>query len=60
MQTETDKAAPEQEGRFHRYVGSTIPWYVHVIWVLFWCFAVYYVVQYLLPMLQSEIASPPP
>lgn len=47
------------EHRFHRYSGSRIPWYVRLIWLLFWCFAIYYVISYLLPAVQTEMTSPP-
>jgi hypothetical protein len=49
----------EHEHRYHSYVGSRIPWYVRLIWVLFWAFAAYYVIAYLFPALQAEIGNPP-
>lgn len=56
---EVANATAEEENRFHYYVGSQIPWYVHLIWVLFWTFSVYYAVSNLLPSLQTELLSPP-
>lgn len=50
---------PEMEGRWHTYVGNRIPWYVRLIWLGFWVFAVYYTITYLFPALQVEIVSPP-
>lgn len=50
---------PVAEGRYHNYRTNQIPWAVHVIWILFWIGAVYYIVQYLLPALRVEIVSPP-
>ncbi len=50
---------PEDEGRWHTYVGNRIPWYVRLIWLGFWVLAVYYTISYLFPALQIEIASPP-
>lgn len=47
------------ENRFHTYVGNRIPWYVRLIWLCFWVFAVYYVITYLFPDLQTEILNPP-
>jgi hypothetical protein len=47
------------EHRFHHYTGNRIPWYVRLIWVLFWIFAVYYTLQYLFPALRLELTSPP-
>jgi hypothetical protein len=50
---------PEMESRWHTYVGNRIPWYVRLIWLGFWVFAVYYTIRYLFPALQVEIVSPP-
>jgi hypothetical protein len=47
----------EGEHRFHTYVGTRIPWYVRLIWLGFWIFAVYYTVTYLFPDLQLELKS---
>ena len=46
------------ENRFHTYVGNRIPWYVRLIWVLFWIFAIYYVTAYLFPDLQTSVFKP--
>jgi hypothetical protein len=54
-----DPRSPEAEGRFHTYVGTHIPWYVRLIWIGFWIFAIYYVITYLVPELQTEIINPP-
>jgi hypothetical protein len=48
-----------EEGQILRYVGSKIPWFVHLLWVVFWCFAAWYVIGFLLPALRSELSSPP-
>ena len=45
----------EVENRFHTYVGNRIPWYVRLIWLCFWVFAVYYVITYLFPDLQTTV-----
>ncbi len=47
------------EHRWHSYVGNRIPWYVRMIWLLFWVYAIYYTITYLFPALQIEIVSPP-
>jgi len=47
------------EHRWHSYVGNRIPWYVRLIWLGFWAFAVYYTITYLFRALQVEIVSPP-
>jgi hypothetical protein len=49
----------ELENHWHSYVGNRIPWYVRMIWLCFWVFAVYYTITYLFPALQVEIVSPP-
>ena len=54
---------PEQtsaavESRFHTYVGNRIPWYVRLLWLCFWVVAVYYVITYLFPDLQTAIFNP--
>ena len=48
-----------EEGRRHTYAGTRIPWYVRLLWVAFWIFAITYVIHYLLPALQLELTSPP-
>ena len=55
----SDPGSPQAEGRFHTYVGNRIPWYVRFIWLLFWIFAVYYVIRYLFPDLQNEFVNLP-
>lgn len=50
---------PEQDLRYHTYVSHVIPWYVRLIWLLFWIFAIGYVVSYFLPALQTELLTPP-
>lgn len=51
--------SPETEQQHLRYAGNAIPWYVHLMWILFWCFAAYYVIKYLFPALRLELLSPP-
>jgi hypothetical protein len=47
-----------EEHQHHRYVGSRIPWYVRMVWILFWIFAVYYTIQYLFPDLRANLLTP--
>ncbi|RLS81012.1 MAG: hypothetical protein DWI02_04480 [Planctomycetota bacterium] len=54
-----ETGTPEQESRFHTYSSHVIPWYVRFIWLLFWIFAIGYVVSYFLPAFQSELLTPP-
>jgi hypothetical protein len=49
----------EAEHRFHDYVGNAIPWYVRVIWIGFWIFAVTYTIRFLLPAMQIELIQRP-
>jgi hypothetical protein len=61
---ESQPSKPEQapaaaENRFHTYVGNRIPWYVRLMWLCFWIFAVVYVIRYLFPDLQTAIFNPP-
>lgn len=48
----------KEEHRFHYYTGNAIPWYVRLIWVLFWCFIIYYGIRYFLPDMQTEVLTP--
>lgn len=57
--SQTDRTSVENEGKFHHYVGNHIPWYIHILWILFWGFVAYYLVQYLIPMIQLEMQSAP-
>ncbi len=57
--TDVPEKTAEEEHRFHQYTGNAIPWYVRLIWVLFWCFIVYYGISYFPPYMQSEVLSPP-
>jgi hypothetical protein len=50
-----EHTSPEVETQHHRYVSNVIPWYVRLIWVLFWIFVVYYGIKYFLPAIQEEL-----
>jgi hypothetical protein len=58
MSTHSDSGAPEKESQFHTYSSHIIPWYVRLIWVIFWIFAITYVVQNFLPAIQRELLTP--
>lgn len=58
-ETPFDATDAATEDRWHTYVGNRIPWYVRLIWLGFWAFAIYYTITYLFRALQVEIASPP-
>ncbi len=51
--------SPHSEHRFHHYSGNDIPWYVRVIWIGFWIFAVVYTIRFLLPAMQVELLERP-
>lgn len=59
MSSTPDPSTPEQESRFHTYASHVIPWYVRLIWVLFWIFAIGYVIKNFLPAIQTELLTPP-
>lgn len=54
-----EQTSAEQEHAWHFYRGNAIPWYVRMIWIGFWIFAIWYVIQHLFPALQIELISPP-
>jgi hypothetical protein len=54
-----ESGTPDQELRYHTYAGHVIPWYVRLIWVVFWIFAIGYVIKYFLPAIQTELLTPP-
>ena len=56
---EVENTSPEVEGQHHAYEGSAIPWYVRLIWLGYWLFAIYYVIQYLFPAVQLEFFQRP-
>ena len=57
MPDSTQPGTPEAEHRHHDYLGNAIPWYVRVIWIGFWVFAVTYTI--LLPAMQVELIQRP-
>jgi hypothetical protein len=59
MSSTHESGTPEQESRFHTYAGNVIPWYVRLIWLAFWIFAIGYVISNFLPAIQSELLAPP-
>ncbi len=54
-----DNDPADVENQFHHYTGNRIPWYVRLLWILFWIFAVYYTLTYLFPALRIELTTPP-
>ena len=54
-----DRTSAEEEHTYHHYTGNAIPWFVRGVWIVFWCFAISYVLVWLIPSLQSELLTPP-
>jgi len=48
-----------EENQNHTYVGHVIPWYVRLIWILFWIFTIAYSIKYFLPAIQTELLQAP-
>lgn len=59
MSPYSESGTPEQELKHHTYVSHTIPWYVRLMWLVFWIFAIGYVVVNFLPAIQTELLTPP-
>lgn len=51
----SEPTTPQNDQRFHDYVGNDIPWYVRAIWIGFWIFAVAYTILFLFPALRVEL-----
>ena len=43
------------DDRFHNYTSNDIPWYVRLIWLGFWIFAIVYTIRFLFPAVQTEL-----
>lgn len=54
-----EPGTPKKEHQFHTYSSSVIPWYVRLIWLIFWIFAAAYVIKNILPAIQTELLTPP-
>jgi len=54
-----DTSTPDQDGRQLTYLSNTIPWFVRLMWVVFWIFAVAYAIACFLPAIQKELVTPP-
>jgi hypothetical protein len=60
--TDNDPTTPpslDHERKCHNYLGNSIPWFVRLIWVGFWCFVIYYTLKYLIPDLQLSLFPRP-
>lgn len=53
--SETEKTTIQTDDQFHHYTGNRIPWFVRLIWLGFWIFAITYTILFLFPALQTEL-----
>lgn len=53
--SDADRTEIREDSRFHDYRGNAIPWYVRLMWIGFWVFAVAYAIQFLFPSLREEL-----
>ena len=57
--TNPEDSSAEREHQFHHYTGNRIPWYVRLIWLGFWIFAIVYTIRFLFPAIRTEIFQLP-
>jgi hypothetical protein len=53
--TSESRQSAEREHQYHHYTGNRIPWYVRLMWLFFWAFAIVYTLRFVFPMLEAEI-----
>ena len=49
--SDIESSGAQAEHRNHRYSSNRIPFYVRLVWIGFWSFAIYYTLTYLIPAL---------
>jgi hypothetical protein len=59
MPLTTESPTAEHEGRQLTYVSNVIPWFIRLMWLAFWIFAIAYSVKFFLPAIQKELVTPP-
>lgn len=47
------------ESRHLTYTSNVIPWFIRLMWVVFWIFAIGYAISFFLPAIQRELVTPP-
>jgi len=52
---EVDTTPIDVDEKYHHYTGNRIPWYVRLIWIGFWVFAIAYTIQFMFPAIQDEL-----
>ena len=50
-----ERTAIEVDDTYHAYTGNRIPWYVRLMWIGFWAFAIVYTIRFLFPAVQQEL-----
>lgn len=53
--SEPDTTSAEVEHQYHHYTGNRIPWYVRLMWLFFWIFAIAYTIRFLFPAIRLEL-----
>jgi hypothetical protein len=53
--SEPDETSAEAEHQYHYYTGNRIPWYVRLMWLGFWIFAIAYTIRFLFPAVRIEL-----
>jgi hypothetical protein len=53
--SEPENTSAEVEHQYHHYTGNHIPWYVRLMWLFFWIFAVAYTIRFLFPAVRVEL-----
>ena len=51
--------AGDAEAQHLTYTSNVIPWFVRLMWVVFWMFAIGYAISFFLPAIQRELVTPP-
>ena len=55
---DSERTTVENDSLYHHYRGNAIPWYVRLIWLGFWIFAIAYYHSFLFPAMQIELFAP--
>ena len=53
--SEFKRTSIKTDDTYHAYRGNEIPWYVRLIWIGFWVFAITYTIRFLFPAVQIEL-----
>lgn len=55
MKSESRDLSAEKEKNFHTYETHKIPWYIRVMWIVFWILSFYYLIKYAIPAAESYL-----